>query len=496
MAKSLCEEYFDEMHRQSAESQAKPQLPFKRSNSIPLLPGIGGRSSYLTALHEAALDLYDSMACDSRLIELAGQKVDLVGKVQGVVPKLPRKPKPAMLDALKLILHSLAHAASKPLTFKDGKEQRNDCVALPLSSTSYGPNAAFAVSYRSMKGMVTALGVYQPAGSEKPWLQAARGYNIGESRWSRIAATNDFKTWMLHNGLIFPMHPKGRQKKHSKANKSVLWLSNKTKDTGKQADDTAKPLDRDLNGDEAVLPLVNRRLMRAKIVLTLPSYQAYDATWDYGKGRSNLPSGPSKLYRQFAGEDGSGGRLFGHWVQQAKSALRRDYLTINGERTVELDYGSMQLVLLYAMAAIPVPSGDLYDPDGRGSDHRERMKIVLTISTGCSSRKMAINALDRKLRNELGIRSDRAAEKLYDSFWARHHAVCPHGDATEAPWPRLQAAESLIALRVLRYLEEQGIIVVPIHDSFVVQERYKDDLRDAMERAFADFFPGVDVTIK
>lgn len=251
---------------------------------------------------------------------------------------------------------------------------------------------------------------------------------------------------------------------------------------------------RPLQGEEMILPAINEKLSALKIACPLPDYRAYERLYDFKEGRpKSRLSGSKQLYRAFSGEDGRGGRLYGPWVQGVPSELRR-YLTINGRPTVELDYGSMQLVLLYAIHGLSVPTGDLYEIPGQ---LRDIMKMVLTVSVGAKTKSSALDALRNKLQDDNTI-SHRAgdAERYYSTFWHHHRAVYPHGGKSNQVWAELQYADSQIALRVLRYLLEQGIPAIPIHDSFIVQEQHELQLQQAMRQAFQDFWPGTPIQIK
>ena len=75
--------------------------------------------------------------------------------------------------------------------------------------------------------------------------------------------------------------------------------------------------------------------------------------------------------------------------------------------------------------------------------------------------------------------------------------ICPHGQAeTEAAWARLQELDSLLALRVLRMLLAKGITAIPIHDSFVVEERYADTTTAVMVQEFERIFYVAGVSVK
>lgn len=245
-------------------------------------------------------------------------------------------------------------------------------------------------------------------------------------------------------------------------------------------------------GDESVLPVLNARLAKFEIACPLPDYQTYKAHYDFIHGYSKLfLSGKEHFQRIFSDEDGRGGRLYGRWVQDVPSTLRR-YLTIDKLPTSELDFQNMQLALHYAMSGKTMPKGDLYQIDGQD---RGWMKEVLASSLGVATRDEALGALREKLVKANLARKGRA-EALYDAFWGHHRRVYPHGEGAEALWGKLQYADSQIALRVLRYLLDDGIVAIPIHDSFLVQEKHLEKLHAAMKVAWQDFWPRTRIKIQ
>ena len=87
------------------------------------------------------------------------------------------------------------------------------------------------------------------------------------------------------------------------------------------------------------------------------------------------------------------------------------------------------------------------------------------------------------------------AQILFDQFWERHAAVKPLLFKDQI-WKQLQYLDSTIALRVLERLVRQNITCIPIHDSFIVQTRHKNDLKIAMCEAFQSVFPKIVPEIK
>ncbi|MEP5459479.1 MAG: hypothetical protein ABJP98_00285, partial [Marinobacter alexandrii] len=254
-----------------------------------------------------------------------------------------------------------------------------------------------------------------------------------------------------------------------------------------------KPLDRPLQGTEMVLPISLALLKKAKLSLPVPDYTFYESHWDWRNGRSKLiERRNAHLYRSFSEKDGRGGRIYGHWVQMLPSEARK-HLTFNKQPSVELDYSSMQLALLYHLHGQPIPKGELYQIPGTHWP-REACKAVLRISVGSRSKPEAVESLAKEI---LGMRLPaRKAEDLYEAFWQRHAPLRPHTSGSAPAWINLQALDAQIALKVLYYLAEQDIPSVPIHDSFIVPARYEAQCYQAMKNGFADYAPSISVMIK
>ena len=112
---------------------------------------------------------------------------------------------------------------------------------------------------------------------------------------------------------------------------------------------------------EAVLIPPNKKLKELRVDFNILDYSIYLAYWDFTYGRSKLRDmSGTYLVRKFKQTDGHVGTLYGNWVQQYPSALRR-YLTFNGKATIELDYSSMQIHLIHGFSLqLPPPGGVIY----------------------------------------------------------------------------------------------------------------------------------------
>jgi hypothetical protein len=127
------------------------------------------------------------------------------------------------------------------------------------------------------------------------------------------------------------------------------------------------------DGDKNAIPMYTDRNKRLALIrYGKPVAQHYEtwlnhtATLD---GRYLLPW----LRRLFNWNMDLGGRFYGHY-QQIPSADRKRIL-IDGERTVELDYKSVHIALLYALEGLPVTT-DPYVIDGH-ADKRQTFKSII-----------------------------------------------------------------------------------------------------------------------
>lgn len=473
---------------------AMPGYRSRPWDSIPLLQQIEGRKGYLADLQKASVTLY-KLLCQDTLVQghiQADKTVVLGGKEKGKLPAMPGKAAPQALLALQYILHSCAYISSSPLIRNKAKLERRSYIGIPLNRNEFVTGQPYGhLSYEIFRGMIYAMAVAMVPRHQTSWLEYVHP-NI--KKRTRIGPTEQFRTWMVQAGLIFPNHPLGQKKGWPRAKSALLWLTPNPESEDFQKDEIRQPLLRPLQGDEMILPALNDQLSKLQISCPLPDYAAYERHYDFTSGRSKLRlSGNKQLYRSFSYADGRGGRLYGSWVQSVPSSLRQ-YLVINGRPTTELDYANMQLVLLYAMQGISAPAGDLYEIPGQ---LREVMKLVLTVSVGSKTKSDALGAIRKKLQDDNSIRHrPGAAEHYYKAFWGYHGAVHPHSGKTNQVWAELQYADSQIALRVLRYLLEQGIPAIPIHDSFIVQEQHHEALSITMKTAWKDFWPASSVEIR
>jgi len=176
-----------------------------------------------------------------------------------------------------------------------------------------------------------------------------------------------------------------------------------------------------------------------------------------------------------------GGRFYQPWWQNIPSAYRK-YILIDGESTVECDFTAMSLSQLYAKEGIPYAKGqDPYDlglPNWQGPKDKRRAVI-----------KKFVNALlnDEDSIYELRAKQSRIVDglthdELFELLCSKHPKIKRY--IKQKVGLKLHFEDSGIADSILSFCRSRGIVVLPVHDSFLVIKRHEDQLIQIMTRAF------------
>jgi len=229
------------------------------------------------------------------------------------------------------------------------------------------------------------------------------------------------------------------------------------------------------------LKWINSLLAEAEIRLDLSASEEASFRDDIGF----LPDfTANSLYRVFNnGSFDQGGRFYGHWVQNVPKRYR-SRLTIDGMRTTELDYSGLHINMLYRLVGEDLPGGDVYRIDGYGEEIRPLLKVILLVMINAKNSLEAVRAVwNDSVARDFGY-DQKGIKAIMERFVERHAQIRKFFNSGSGV--RLQFLDSQIAERVLQELAEKRIVCVPIHGSFIVQERHEADLREAMERAFLE----------
>ncbi len=209
-----------------------------------------------------------------------------------------------------------------------------------------------------------------------------------------------------------------------------------------------------------------------------------------------------EYYRIF--NDGSfelGGRFYGPWWVNLSKDIRK-YITINDDKTVELDYASLNIHLLYSEEDLNYYDlnesiADPYVLKGVDKDERDINKLIITIALNKTDKSKFVYAVkggakdvndnSSLLGNKKLLKIPKAKEiwrriKLFEeeNDPIKHHLFTGVGK-------RLQFKDSCIAESIIKSMVHNNIPVLAIHDSFIVQQRNERGLRKLMDYIFRSF---------
>ncbi len=173
-----------------------------------------------------------------------------------------------------------------------------------------------------------------------------------------------------------------------------------------------------------------------------------------------------------------GGRFYGGWWLSIPSEYR-SRIRINGKKTIELDYSAMHFYMMYAEKGLAIPIGDPYTLDGI---ERKKAKLALNTALNASSKSKAISAIKS---NQWPEKTKTEVTDILDKLLNKHKAISEFfytGKGLELQFNDSQVAESVM----LSMWNRHGIVVLPVHDSFIVPAASIDDLKAEMLTSFKE----------
>jgi hypothetical protein len=195
-----------------------------------------------------------------------------------------------------------------------------------------------------------------------------------------------------------------------------------------------------------------------------------------------------RLYRVFNnGSFEEGGRFYGGWWQYIPSKWR-PYITINGHPAWESDFSHMQPAILYALADQPLERY-AYEIDGIELTDKHKDAIKRTFF------KLIYSEPGQRIAP---LEPDELPQgwtwtRLLEAVQDRHAPIKQYLRSGIAP--KVQRIDSDIAENVMLSMMKRNILVLPIHDSFMVRKGFVDRLRDEMRRAYRERM-GRDIGLK
>lgn len=176
-----------------------------------------------------------------------------------------------------------------------------------------------------------------------------------------------------------------------------------------------------------------------------------------------------------------GGRFYGPFWQSV-SPEGRLKLTIDGSRVTEPDFRNIHPQLLYELHGFKL-HGDAYTIKGYENE-RPVVKKAGNMMINASSRSAAVGALVKKVRCDY-----RRAQAICIAL-DEHHKDISRSFNTGVGLS-LQAIDAELMMRIALAALKDGIVALPIHDSFLVPigrsaDKVQQHMHDALDRTLCD----------
>lgn len=237
----------------------------------------------------------------------------------------------------------------------------------------------------------------------------------------------------------------------------------------------------------------------------------YDDGFEWQRVRSYVKA-------KFIGKFTLYGRLhsYGHRHVQGLSEHDRETITIDGQSVVERDFSALHPHLLYAAEGVQYAGdpytavvrellGRQYDPHGwshRGRSLRSFCKTALLAALNATDFREAEQAVNYWLyqhhneRRDLRIVSITQARPVLEAFMTAHQPISRHFCSGGLNGLRTMNKDARIALDVVWHFARQGIPILSIHDSFIVQAQYDGELRCFMDQTYRKHTGGFSCPVK
>jgi hypothetical protein len=189
-----------------------------------------------------------------------------------------------------------------------------------------------------------------------------------------------------------------------------------------------------------------------------------------------------------------GGRFFGAWWHQCPKEWRRE-IFINDAPTIEQDYSSLHVALLYARRGVNYYadySDDAYQIDRPSflpdqSQTRSYTKKLMLMAINAKNDKAAFAAFrsDRNRKKDwLGgsLTDDRLAH-LLTSIRQKHPLIAD--DLGSDAGIEMMKDDSRITEHVIKRFTDRGVPVLTVHDSYIVHFHDHEILQQVLEEAFS-----------
>lgn len=185
---------------------------------------------------------------------------------------------------------------------------------------------------------------------------------------------------------------------------------------------------------------------------------------------------------------------------QGLSGKQRKHITINGSETVELDYSSLHIAMLYAKEGIQLTEKPY---SCFGEEYKGLFKKLLLTAINAKSPVQCVKSINKthaELRmkpflkeNEFELLHSIEQLKpnwydLLDELKQKHSKIASYFCSDKGV--ELQRRDSEIMLDIIHSLALEGIPALPVHDSVIVAKEYQELLMEVMQDTYHEHMNG------
>ena len=206
-----------------------------------------------------------------------------------------------------------------------------------------------------------------------------------------------------------------------------------------------------------------------------------------GPERNQIDYSRNQLCRLFNdGSFESGGRFYRVWWQELPKEYRK-YIEISYEKTVELDYSSIHPSLIYLVHDL-VPVELPYVVAGY-EKLRPLVKRSFNIMVNAASKKAALSAIRKKWsKMKLKYAEEPVSSvdlvSLMTLIEEKHSAISKYFYTSIGK--KMQFIDSQLAEEVMLRMINNKVVVLPVHDSFIVPYSSYSLLKETMQSVVFD----------
>lgn len=223
-----------------------------------------------------------------------------------------------------------------------------------------------------------------------------------------------------------------------------------------------------------------------------------------------------EFYRIFTFDLNHGGRFYSRFIQSIPSDLRR-FLQINGKNVVESDYSSLHIYMAAGLSGNKLDiNADAYhlndDEEFNKKFTRKKIKLgmLIALNTGiddtnsASTNKTIASSLSKNFDDYENGDAQKLREAIKDKYDYILNNDIIHNETLSVPefmkditddqeielaiGCKLQNYDSELMKSVLNDLMEQNILAIPVHDSVIVPDEYKEIAEKVMKNNFKKMF--------